>query len=106
MYPIIALLVVVAVLAVSMIVITLKKSTKFDHFVKDLTEPVDITPKTPDGVIKDISAAEKALQKEAKAKEVEAEKLRKESAKIGDYLAEKGVVKPADVGKEADGGSK
>ena len=100
--PIIILLTVLSILFVFMVVISLKKSPKFDNFVKDITEPVDVTPKTADVVIKDISAAEKALHKEAEAKKVEAEKLRKESAKIGDYLAEKGVVKPEDKRKGAD----
>ena len=100
--PIYIMLTVLAMLVVFFFIISLKKSPKFDHFVRDLTEPVDITPKTPDKIIKDISAAEKALHKEAEAKKVEAEKLRKESAKIGDYLAEKGVVKPEDKRKGAD----
>ena len=86
-----------------MFALKMKKSLKFDHLIKDITEPVDVTPKTADGVIKDISAAEKVLQKEAKAKQAEAEKLQKDSAKIGDYLAEKGIVKPTVKGKETEG---
>lgn len=101
--PIIVLLALAAVFAAIIFALKMKKSSKFDHFVKDITEPIDVTPKTSDGVIKDISAAEKALQKDAKAKQAEAERLQEESAKIGDYLTEKGVVKPTDKGKEAAG---
>ena len=101
--PIIILLVLFAILFSIWIGVRSKKSLKFDQVVKDITEPVKITVKTSMDVIKDINAAEKALQKDAKVKQVEAEKLQKESVKIGDYLAEKGVVKPTDKGKETDG---
>ena len=81
--------------------IKMKKSLWFDQRIKDITEPVDVTPKTTDEVIKDISESEKALQAEAKAKDAEVEKLQKESAKVGDYLAKKGLItKPNPKGKE------
>jgi len=101
MWPIIILLAAAVCIIVSMVVMLLKKSPKFDTFVHDLTEPVEVTPKSTDRVIKDISEAEKALLAKRRMQEAEASKLQKESAKIGDYLAEKGVVK-ADNKKEGD----
>jgi hypothetical protein len=98
--PIIILLGLLAVLLAIWFAVKMKKSQKFDNIVKDITEPVDVTPKTSGEVIKDISEAEKALQAEKKAKDAEAEKALKESARIGDYLADKGVVKPKPKGKE------
>lgn len=74
--PIFILLAVMTIFLAIAFALLMKKSPKFDNFVKDITEPVDVTPKTADVVIKDISAAEKALQREAKLKEAEAEKLR------------------------------
>jgi len=77
----------------------LRKSKFIDKLTKDLwneTEP------TSSEVIKDIGAAEQTLKATAKVNDVEAKKLQKESTRIGDYLAEKGVVKPKDKGKEAD----
>ncbi len=69
--PIIILItiILIAVSVAVMFTLSLKKSSKFDHFIKDITEPIDVTPKTPDKVIKDIGAAEKALQATAKAKD-------------------------------------
>ncbi len=80
--------------------VKMKKSLKYDQIIKDITEPVDVTPKTSADVMKDISESEKALQAEAKAKDAEAKKATSESAKIGDYLAGKGIVKPKPKGKE------
>lgn len=98
--PIIILLGLLAILIAVWFGIKMKKSFKYDQIIKDITEPVDVTPKTSDDVIKDISEAEKALQATAKAKEAEAKKLQEESAKVGDYLIAKGVVKPKPKGKE------
>jgi len=98
--PIIILLGLLAILIAIWFGIRMKKSFKYDQIIKDIMEPVDVTPKTPDDVIKDISEAEKALQATAKAKEAEAKKLQEESAKVGDYLTAKGVVKPKPKGKE------
>jgi len=96
--PIIILLGLLAILIAVWFGIKMKKSFKYDQIIKDITEEVDVTPKTPDDVIKDISEAEKALQATAKSKEAEAKKLQEESAKVGDYLIAKGLVKPK--GKE------
>jgi hypothetical protein len=78
--------------------IKLRRSKMVANLAKELfDEPI---PK-PNEVIRDIGAAEKSLEATAKAKAKEAEKLQKDSAKIGEYLADHGVVKPQ--GKEADG---
>lgn len=100
--PIFIMLGIFAVLLSICIGIRLKGSPKFDKVVKNITEEIDITPKQTDGVIKDISVAEQALKAKAKLQKDEAQKLQKESTKIGDYLADRGVVKPK-KGKEADG---
>ncbi len=94
------LLGLLAILGAIWFAVKMKKSQKFDNIVKDITEPVDVTPKTTADVMKDISESEKALQIEAKAKDAEAEKLQKESVRIGDYLTDKGVVKPKKKRKE------
>ncbi len=100
--PVIILLIIGAILLALLIGTLLKNSRKFDTVVNEITEEQDIAPKKTDGVIKDISAAEKALQATAKAQKAEADKLQKESTRIGDYLTDRGVVKPK-KGKEADG---
>ena len=78
----------------------LRKGKFVDKLTKDLwneSEP------TTGETIKDISVAEQTLKATAETNDKEAEKLQKESARIGDYLAEKGVVKPiVEKGKEAD----
>jgi len=70
--------------------------------VTNLTHDLFDEPSESSVVINDISAAEQTLKATAKAQDAEAEKLQKDSAKIGDYLADRGVVKP-NKGKEADG---
>lgn len=101
MWPIIIILAVCAILLSLFIGTKLKDSRKFGTIVEHITEEQDLTPQTTEGVIKDISAAEKALQAKAKAQKIEADKLQKDSVKIGDYLADKGVVKSA-KGKETN----
>ena len=98
MYPLLILVVVIVIGAFTFL--KLRKGKFVDKLTKDIWDEPD---PTIDESIKDISAAEKALQAIAKSNDVEAMKLQKKSAKIGDYLAEKGVVKPKDKGKEADG---
>lgn len=99
--PIIIMLAICAVLFALYLATKLKNSRRFETIVKDITEEHDLDPQTTEGVIKDISAAEKALQAKAKAQKVEADKLQKDSAKIGEYLADKSVVKPV-KGKETN----
>jgi len=99
--PIYIILAIGAVLLSIWIGMKLKNSAKFDKVVKDITEEQDISPKKTDGVIKDISVAEQKLKTKAAQQKKEADQLQKESAKIGDYLADRGVVKPK-KGKEAD----
>jgi hypothetical protein len=98
--PALILLGLLAILGAIWFGVKMKKSLKYDQIIKDITEPVDITPKTTVDVMKDISESEKALQATAKANDAEAKKLQDESAKVGDYLADKGVVKPKPKGKE------
>lgn len=99
MHPLLILLgiIIIGVLAF----LRLRKGRFVDKLTKDIwneSEP------TSGEVIKDISAAEKALQATAKANEAEAKKLHEETTRIGDYLADKSVVKPKeDKGKETDG---
>ena len=73
-------------------------------FVDKLTHELLNDETKPDEVIKDISKAEKALQAKADEDKVKAEQLEKESAKIGDYLASKGVVKTdkAEEGEQSE----
>jgi len=99
--PIYIILGIIAIFLAFFLGLALKGSAKFDRVVKDITEEIDITPKPTEGVIKDISAAEQALKAKAKLQQDEAKRLQKESAKIGDYLTGRGVVKPKQ-GKEAD----
>jgi hypothetical protein len=77
----------------------LRKSNFVDHLTKDLwNESEPTTTET----IKDISSAEKVLIAKRKQADADALKQKKESARIGDYLAEKGVVKPKEKEKEAN----
>ncbi len=98
MHPILILIAVIIIGVLGFL--KLRKSKFVDKLTKDLW---DESEPTTGEVIKDISTAEKALQVTAKSNDAEAMKLQKESAKIGEYLTEKGVVKPKDKGKEADG---
>jgi len=100
--PIYVILGICAVILSIWIGMKLKNSATFDSVVNDITEEHDIAPKKTDGVIRDISAAEQKLKATAAQQKKEADQLQKESAKIGDYLADRGVVKPK-KGKEADG---
>jgi hypothetical protein len=86
--PILILLGVLIVLLAIWFAIKMKKSYRYDQIIRDITEPVDVTPKTSNNVIRDISVAEKVLKATAETGEVDAEKLQKESAKIRDYLGE------------------
>lgn len=100
MWPIIILIVIAAVWLVVTITRKLSKSKWFDKVVNDLTEtPITDEPKTSE-VLKKIGAAEHALKQKSKEQEVEAKKLVEDNKKIGDYLADRGVVKP-DKGKES-----
>jgi hypothetical protein len=99
MLPALILLGILAITGAVWFALKMKKSLKFDNLIKDITEPVDVTPKTTVDVMKDISVSEKALQETAKADEAEAKRLQKDSAKVGDYLADRNVVKPK-KGKE------
>ncbi len=99
MWPVVALIVVGVIVAVVLLFKRIGQSPGFDKFVNDVTEPV-ITPPTPDERIKNISAEEKSLQKDQKTADKEAETAQKKSAKIGDYLAKKTIVKSEDSGKE------
>ena len=87
--PIMILIGVLVILIALFTYTQFKKSSKFESFVKDITEEVDTTPKFVDGVIKDISAAEKELVSKRIIYEKESEKLQKESVKIGDFLAQR-----------------
>lgn len=91
-----------AILFIIWIGVMLKKSLTFGKIVKDITEePIENAPKTNE-MIKDISAAEKALQAKANAQAKEAEKLQDDSKIIGDYLTGKQTVKEDKKGKEAE----
>lgn len=100
--PIFIILAIFAILLSIWIGMKLKKSARFDTVVKEITEEQDIAPKKTDGVIKDINAAEQTLKRQSKLQKEEAKKLEAESTKIGDFLADRSVVKPK-KGKEADG---
>lgn len=99
--PVIILLAIMTVLFAIWFGVKMKNSAKFNTVVKEITEEQDVSVKQTDGVIKDISAAEKILQAKAKEQKIEADKLQKESVRIGDYLTDRGVVKPMKR-KEAD----
>ena len=100
MWPLAVIIGIIGLYVVFFIVKKVTNSPWVDNFVKDIAEPEEITL-TPDDRIKDSSAAKKALQKDQKSidKQIEADK--KESAKIGDYLAKSNpVAKTEDPGKE------
>lgn len=104
--PVYILIAVGAILLVIWIGVKLKKSLKFGEIVKDITEePILNAPKTNE-MIKDIGAAEKALQAKANAQAKEAEKLQKDSEMIGDYLTGKNNNVKATNGKEAEADKK
>lgn len=92
--PIYVLLAIVSVLLVVVIYKRLKNSSKFDKIVKDITEEQELEePKTGE-VIKKINTAEQALLHKAEDQEKEAKRLNKDSEAIGNYLSDKGVIKP------------
>jgi len=97
MHPIVILILIIVFGVLAFL--KLRKSKFVDKLTKDLwneSEP------TTDETIKDISSAEDSLVSKQKLEEKKKSEAEKESAKIGDYLAEKNVVKPKDKGKEAN----
>jgi hypothetical protein len=97
MHPIIYLIAIIVIGVLGFL--KLRKSKFVDKLTKDLwNESEPTTTET----IKEISSAEKALIAKQKLADKDAEKQKKESVRIGDYLADKGVVKPIEKGKEAD----
>jgi hypothetical protein len=94
------ILILIAIIVIGVLgFLKLRKGKFVDKLTKDIwneSEP------TTNETIKDISSAEKALLAKQKLADKDAEKQKKESQRIGDYLAEKGVVKPIEKGKEAD----
>lgn len=98
MYPLLILVVVVIVIG-AFAFLKLRKGKFVDKLAKDIwneSEP------TTNETIKDISSAEKALIAKRKLADKNAVESKQESMRIGDYLAEKGVVKPIEKRKEAD----
>jgi hypothetical protein len=95
------ILILIAILILGVLgFLKLRKSNFVNNLTKDLWNEAE--PTTTE-TIKDISSAEKALIAKQKLADKDAEKQKKESQRIGDYLAEKGVVKPiVEKGKEAD----
>ena len=102
--PIYIIMFVIAIVTVAFIVIKLKKSPKFDSFVHDLTEPVDVAPKSTDKVIKEISEYEKTLQQKAKEAKKIATEAEKEDEKIGKYLTDKNVIRKTKKGGPLNNG--
>jgi hypothetical protein len=94
------LVIVIAVIVIGVLLfLKLRKGKFVDKLTKDLwNESEPTTTET----IKDISSAERALIAKQKLADADAARQKKESARIGDYLADKGVVKPKDKGKEAN----
>lgn len=91
--PVYILLAVVSILFVIWLFTKLKNSSKFDRVVKDITEEQSLAePKTNEAITK-IEKAEHALKNRAKADEKESERLKEDAGKVGDFLADRGVVK-------------
>ena len=97
--PIIILLAVCAILFVLWLATKFKNSPKFDKVVKDITEEQPLAEPKSGEVIKKISAAEQNLKKKAAANTKEAERLQKDADTVGDFLTDRGVVKPDNKGK-------
>ena len=94
------LLILIAVITIGVLAfLKLRKGKFVDKLTKDIWNESE---STTNETIKDINSAEKALLAKQKLADKDAEKQKKESIRIGDYLAEKGVVKPNEKGKEAD----
>lgn len=92
--PIYVLLAIVSVLLIVVIYKRLKNSSKFDKFVKDITEEQELEEPKPGEVIKKINTAEQALLHKAEQQNKDAKRLKKDSEAIGTYLSDKGVIKP------------
>ena len=97
MYPL--LILVVGIVIGAFTFLKLRKGKFVDKLTKDIWDEPD---PTIDETIKDISSAEKALIAKRKLADKNAVESKQESMRIGDYLAEKGVVKPIEKRKEAD----
>ena len=83
--PIYVMLIIFVILVVVYSVIRLKKSHKFDKFVKDLTGPVEPSM-SPEDVIKTIGRNEDKLRQVAKKLNEEADRVKKDSEKIEEYF--------------------
>ena len=98
MYPILGGLVVIVI--GGWIIIKLIQSPKFDKFCKDIENGELKNISTPKDTIKDISKAETDLNKQAALNKKEADKLKKESDGINDFLNKRDGSKE-DEGKDS-----
>jgi hypothetical protein len=94
------LFVVVVVPIIIWLFIKLIRSPKYDKWCKDLTSGKLDTDVVSKDAMKNISKAETDLGKQAETNIKEAEKLKKESNGINDFLGKRGVVEVTEVAKE------